>query len=178
MAWGGKESWQGHGRWSRTDQVGGQSSVKLVDTNGHLETVEGVGHDVVGIDVVASASNLVCVGLLRAGEKQELCAGGSLETGQTEVRRLERLNAGGLVGSIARRSRRGCDRRQGTRDGMDAVKGTGQNEIVVGVELLEARRKVAVVDESTGLVDDEQSEDDPAMRMSAVVGQVLGLSVY
>lgn len=44
---------------------------------------------------------------------------------------------------------------------MDAVKGAGEDEIVVGVELLESRRKVAVVDESTGLVDDEQCEDDP-----------------
>ena len=101
-----------------------------------------------------------------------------METGQTEMRRLERLDAGGLVGAIARRSRRGCDGGQGARDGMDAVKGTGQNEIVVGVELLEARRKVAVVDESSGLVDDEQSEDDPAVRMSAVVNRVLALVVY
>jgi hypothetical protein len=52
---------------------------------------------------------------------------------------------------------------------MDTVKGAGQDEIVVRIELLEARRKVAVVDESTGLVDDKQSEDDPAVRMSAIV---------
>jgi len=60
---------------------------------------------------------------------------------------------------------------------MDAVKGTGQNEIVVGIELLEARRKVAVVDESTGLVDDKQSKDDPARTMSAMMLQVPGLFV-
>ena len=94
------------------------------------------------------------------------------------MRRLERLDAGGLVGSIARRSRRRCDGGQGARDGMDAVKCAGQNEIVVGVELLEARRKVAVVDEPSGLVDDEQSEDDPAVRMSAVVNRVQVLFVY
>jgi len=81
-----QERWQGFGRWSRTNQVGCQSSVKLVDADGHLETVEGIGHDVVGIDVVASASNLIRVGLLGAGEEQELCAGGSLEAGQTEMR--------------------------------------------------------------------------------------------
>jgi hypothetical protein len=175
---GGQESCLGSGRWSRTDQVGGQSSVKLVDADGHLETVEGVGHDVVGIDVVASASDLIGVGLLGAGEEQELCAGGSLETGQTEMRRLERLDAGGLVCTIAGRCRRGCDGAQRARDGMDAVKGTGQNEIVVGIELLKARRKVAVVDESTGLVDDEQSEDDPAVRMLAMVPRAPELFVY
>jgi hypothetical protein len=175
---GGQEKCLGSGRWSRTDQVGGQSSVKLVDADGHLETVEGVGHDVVGIDVVASASDLIRVGLLGAGEEQELCAGGSLETGQTEMRRLERLDAGGLVCTIAGRCRRGCDGAQRARDGMDAVKGTGQNEIVVGIELLKARRKVAVVDESTGLVDDEQSEDDPAVRMLAMVPRAPELFVY
>lgn len=78
-----------------------------------------------------------------------------METGQSEMRRLERLDAGGLVGTIARRCRRRCDGGQRARDGMDAVKGTSQDEIVVGTELLEARRKVAVVDEATGLVDDE-----------------------
>jgi hypothetical protein len=158
---------------SRTDQIGGQGSVKLVDADGHLETVEGVGHDVVGIDVVASASYLIRVGLLGTGEEQELCAGGSLETSQTEMRRLERLDARGLVCTIARRCRRGCDGGQGARDGMDAVKGAGQDEIVVGIELLEARRKVAVVDESTSLVDDQQSEDDPAVRMSAIVHRLV-----
>ena len=61
---------------------------------------------------------------------------------------------------------------------MDAVKGAGEDEIVVGVELLESRRKVAVVDESTGLVDDEQSEDDPAVSMLAMISRALELFVY
>lgn len=33
------------------------------------------------------------------------------------------------------------------------VKGAGENEEVIGVELLEARVKVAIVDETAGLVD-------------------------
>jgi hypothetical protein len=165
-------------RWSRADEIGGQSSVKLVDADRHLKTVEGVGHDEVGIDVIASASDLICVGLLGAGEEQELCAGGSLETGQTKMRRLERLDAGGLVCAIAWRCGRGSDGGQRARDGMDAVKGTGQDEIVVGVELLEARCKGAIVDEPTGLVDDEQSKDDPGVSRSAIVDQVAKLFRY
>lgn len=43
---------------------------------------------------------------------------------------------------------------------MDAVKGAGQDEIVVRVELLQTRCKGAIVNESTSLVDDEQSKDD------------------
>lgn len=38
---------------------------------------------------------------------------------------------------------------------MDTVKSTGEDEIVVGVELLETGRKGAIVDQSTSLVDDE-----------------------
>ena len=49
---------------------------------------------------------------------------------------------------------------------MDAVEGASQDEVVVRVELLEARREIAVVDESAGFVDDEQGKDDPAMAMS------------
>lgn len=140
---------------SRADEIGGQSSVELVDADGHLETVKGVGHDEVGINVIASTGDLVCVGLLGAGEEQELCAGRSLKTGQTEMRRLERLDAGGLVCAIAWRCRWRSDGGQRARDGMNAVKGTGEDEIVVGIELLETGCKGAIVDQSTGLVDDE-----------------------
>jgi hypothetical protein len=49
---------------------------------------------------------------------------------------------------------------------MYAVEGAGQDKIVVGVELLESWREVAVVDQPSGLVDDEQCKDDPASRVS------------
>lgn len=55
---------------------------------------------------------------------------------------------------------------------MDAVKGAGQDEIVVRVELLQTRCKGAIVNESTSLVDDEQSKDDPAVTKSAIFNQV------
>lgn len=71
---------------SGTDEVCGQSSVKFVDSYGHLEIVKGIGHDIVGVDVVASAGDLVCVGLLGTGEEQKLCAGRGLEAGQAKVR--------------------------------------------------------------------------------------------
>lgn len=99
-----------------------------------------------------------------------------MEAGQAKVRRLERLDAGVLVCTVSRRCRRRCDGRQRARDGMDAVKGAGEDEIVVGVELLESRRKVAVVDESTGLVDDEQCEDDPGKRRWSAMLHVLSSS--
>lgn len=58
---------------------------------------------------------------------------------------------------------------------MDTVEGAGQDEIVVRVELLQTRRKGAIVDESTGLVDDEQSKDDPAVSRSAGFNQITEL---
>lgn len=99
-----------------------------------------------------------------------------MEAGQAKVRRLERLDAGVLVCTVSGRCRRRCDGRQRARDGMDAVKGAGEDEIVVGVELLESWRKVAVVDESTGLVDDEQCEDDPGKRRWSALLHVLSSS--
>lgn len=44
---------------------------------------------------------------------------------------------------------------------MNAVKGAGQDEVVVGAQLLQTRSEVSVEDEPAGLVDDEKSEDDP-----------------
>lgn len=57
---------------------------------------------------------------------------------------------------------------------MDAVKGAGQDEVVVGVELLQARRKVAVVDEAAGLVDDEQRKHDPTALSSVARRELWG----
>jgi len=41
------------------------------------------------------------------------------------------------------------------------VKGSGENEIVVTAELLEARVEGPVVDETAGFVDDQECEDGP-----------------
>jgi len=42
-----------------------------------------------------------------------------------------------------------------------AVEGAGEDEQVVGTELVEAGVEIAVVDQAAGFVDDEEGEDDP-----------------
>lgn len=44
---------------------------------------------------------------------------------------------------------------------MHAVEGAREDKEIVGGELGEAGVEVAVVDEATGFVDDEEGEDDP-----------------
>lgn len=44
---------------------------------------------------------------------------------------------------------------------MDAVEGSGEDEGVVGGEVLEAGGEGAVVDQAAGFVDYEEGEDDP-----------------
>ena len=76
---------------------------------------------------------------------------------------LQRLDAGGGRFAVAReveRQRRGVD---GAADGVDAVEGAGEDEVIVAVELLQARGEGAVVDEAAGFVDDEEGEDDPGV---------------
>ena len=82
---------------------------------------------------------------------------------------LEALNAGGRGFARAGREggvggmlgRGGVD---GAADGVDAVEGAGEDEVVVAVELLQAGGEGAVVDEAAGFVDDEEGEDDPGTR--------------
>lgn len=44
---------------------------------------------------------------------------------------------------------------------MDAVKCTREDQIVIAIKLLQAWCERAIVDQSTGFVDDEQGEDNP-----------------
>lgn len=63
---------------------------------------------------------------------------------------------------------------------MDAVKGAGQNQVVIGSQLLQARSEGPVKDEPTGLVDDKQSKDDPtvvSVKGSNVLGEHAGLTL-
>lgn len=46
---------------------------------------------------------------------------------------------------------------------MDAVEGSGEDQGVVGAEVLEAGGEGAVVDEAAGFVDYEEGEDDPGL---------------
>lgn len=125
-----------------------QGSLKLVHPNGHLETVERVRHDVLGIGRVDERELIRRV--LGRCQEQELCARASLEAGSFKVGRFKRLDSAAS---------------EGARNGMHAVKGAGQDQPFVGVERLEAGSELSLVDEPTGLVDDDETKDDPVGKL-------------
>lgn len=72
-------------------------AVEHVAAHRHLELIEGVLHDVVGVEIVDFAHGDVDVGLHGVGEKQELCARLRVEALQPEILRLHDLEPrGGL----------------------------------------------------------------------------------
>lgn len=72
--------------------------VKDLAPNRHLERVEGVLHDVVGVQVVNPPHGHVDVCLRRVREEQELGPGHGAEALQAEVLRLHDLEARGGLG--------------------------------------------------------------------------------
>lgn len=46
------------------------------------------------------------------------------------------------------------------------MKGTGENEVIVGGKLAQAGLEFALINETTGLVDDNQGEDGPVKAVS------------
>lgn len=48
------------------------------------------------------------------------------------------------------------------------MEGTGEDEVIVDVELVEAVGEVALVDQTAGFVDDYESEDYPAGNEASV----------
>ena len=146
---------------SGPDQIPSQSPLELLHPDRHLHRVERILHHIVSIQLIASPHHNVRIRLLWAGEQQELDARRRLEARQAEVARFEALDAGGgrspRVG-LCGRSRDGV---YGARDGVDAVEGSGEDECIVGSEVLKAWGEGAVIDETACLVDDEESEDDP-----------------
>jgi hypothetical protein len=104
------------------------------------------------------------------------------------VARFEALDAGGGRPSRVRLYGRSRDGVYGARDGVDAVEGSGEDERVVGSEVLQAGGEGAVVDlqsedfglalcrgyyigcvsfgisyKSAGFIDYQKGEDNPAM---------------
>ena len=150
-------------RISRPNQIPPQRTIKLLHPHRHLHRIEGILHNKIPINLITPPYHDIRIGLLGAAEQQELDAGGGLEAGQAEVAALQRLDAGGgrfaVAGEVGRQ-RRGVD---GAADGVDAVEGAGEDEVIVAVELLQARGEGAVVDEAAGFVDDEEGEDDPGV---------------
>lgn len=147
---------------SGPNQISSQSPLELLHPDWHLHRVERILHHIVSIELIASPHHNVRIRLLWAGKQQELDARRRLEARQAEVARFEALDArGGRSPGVwlCGRSRDGV---YGARDGVDAVEGSGENERIVGSEVLKAWGEGAVVDETACLVDNEESEDDPA----------------
>ena len=74
---------------------------------------------------------------------------------------LQRLDAGGGGFAVAREVWEEGSWVDGAADGVDAVEGAGEDEVIVAVEFLQAGGEGAVVDEAAGFVDDQEGEDDP-----------------
>jgi hypothetical protein len=62
-----------------------QAAVELVAPDGHLDGVERVLHDVVGVQLIYFLHHGIDIGLLRLSEKEELCARLRLEALDPEL---------------------------------------------------------------------------------------------
>jgi hypothetical protein len=71
-----------------------QAPIKLLAPNRHLDGIERVLHDVVGIQLIYLLHHCVHIGLLRLSEEQELDTGLCLETLDAEVGAFEDFNTG------------------------------------------------------------------------------------
>ena len=127
-------------------QIPRQRLLKLLHPDGHLERVKGILHHEIRIDLVAPAHHDLRIRLLGARKQQELDTCGCLETRQAEVTALQAFNAGGGGFAVAGEVRGEWGGGDGAADGVDAVEGAGEDEVVVAVEFLEAGGEGAVED--------------------------------
>lgn len=132
--------------------------LEFLAANRHLQAVEGILHDIVGVQLVAFADDLFGVLLNGFREEEELGPRRSLKAAQEEAGGLQRLDAG--------RVSRSCYRAQILGDGVDSVECASEDEVVIARESVEAGMKGAVVDEAASFVDDEKRVDDPASCVS------------
>ena len=96
VCFGGGWRVQAGGSSSHLDEAV-QATVELVAPNGHLDSVERVLHDVVGVQLVDFLHHDVDIGLLRLSEEKKLGARLCLEALNAEMAGLEDLDAGGAV---------------------------------------------------------------------------------
>ena len=135
---------------SRPHQIASQRPIELLHPNRHLHRIKRILHHKIRIHLIAPPHHHIRIRLLRAREQQELDPRRRLEARQAEVAAFETFDsgggrfaaAGGEVGVLGW-GRGGVD---GAADGVDAVEGAGEDEGVVGVELLQALGEGAVVD--------------------------------
>lgn len=132
----------------RPNQIPRQRPLKLLHPNRHLDAIKRVLHNIIPIQLIAPPNHDIRIRLLRTREQQKLDSCGCLETRHPEVARLQALDACSRRFAIPRERLERWGRVHGARDGVDAVEGAGQDEVVVGVELLEAWGEGAVVDET------------------------------
>jgi len=65
------------------------------------------------------------------------------------------------------------------RDGVDTVKGTGENEQVVAGELVQACVEFAVEDETARFIYNEEGVDNPRVMLACITNDIkLGYIVY
>ena len=136
--------------------------IKRLAPHRHLQLIERVLHHIVRVQLINAPHDDLHVRLLRLREEQELGARHRLEAGQAEERRLQHLDA--RERGARQRRRGGRDQRRGrerARDGVHAVEGPRQHEVVVDRELVQPVVEVALVDEPARAVDDDQGVDDP-----------------
>lgn len=71
-----------------------QSPIKLLTSHRHLQGIERILHDIVGVELINLRDNRITVRLVRFGEEQEFHAGRCLKARQAEIRSLEHFEAG------------------------------------------------------------------------------------
>jgi hypothetical protein len=84
-------------------QPGRHSPVPPFHPDRHLGLVERVLHDVVGVPLVDALDDGIDIRHERVGDQEELGAGVSLETGQSEEGRFQRLEPGDWEGRVGDR---------------------------------------------------------------------------
>lgn len=130
---------------SGPNQIPSQRPIELLHPNRHLHRVERILHHIIPIQLIAPPHHNIRIRLLRASKQQELDTRRRLKTRQAEVAGFEALDAGGGRPPRVGLYRRRWDGVYGARDGVNAVEGAGEDERVVGSEVLEAWGEGAVV---------------------------------
>jgi len=135
--------------------------VKCLTPYRHLQLIKRILHHIVRVQFVDLPYNHIHIRLLRLREQQELRPRHRLEAGQAEERRLEHFDAGERGARDRRRGRRDQGGRgERPRDGVHAVEGPGEDEVVIDGELVQAIVEVALVDKPAGFVDDDEGVND------------------
>ena len=158
--------------------------VKSLTFDRHINLVKGVFHDIVRVQLIDPANGNIHVGLKWLGKEQKLRPRQRLEALQSEVLALEHFNAGGWD---ARSWYRGKPSSDGMYTGSERtnsasfqeesmastipMKGSCEDQVVVDGEFIKTSVEVALVDEPTSSIDDDECEDDPWRSISISSGR-------